>query len=392
MSQNKGIFTEYIERKFSATELAQERKKQLAKIAKIRRRDVFVYAADIKKHRPPYASATIDDDDLMPVADQLSVLDGRGLDVILETQGGKAEAAEDIVKQIRHRFKSVGFIIPGRAKSAGTIMVMSGDEILMEPASALGPIDAQMSWAGKTFSADAFLTGLDNIKKEVAEDGLNRAFIPILQNISPGEIEACRNAQNFSRKLVSEWLIKYKFSQWTKHSSTGEPVTSKERSERAIAVAEALCNHNKWLTHGRSLKIDDLRQMGLEIVDYAQQDELCDAIRRYYALLRVTFDSTAIYKLFETPVSQIQRQIVIGQAGRVGGAAHGNAIADIEVECPNCHTRTKLQANFGAAAKIKPGFILFPPDNCFRCPSCKAEQDLVEVRRNLETQTKLRIV
>jgi len=40
--------------------------------------------------------------------------------------------AEDIVHILREKFKSVSFIVPGQAKSAGTIMVMSGDEILMD--------------------------------------------------------------------------------------------------------------------------------------------------------------------------------------------------------------------------------------------------------------------
>lgn len=44
---------------------------------------------------------------------------------------------------------------------------MAGDEILMDPTSALGPVDAQILFQGKRFSADAFLEGLDAIKKAV---------------------------------------------------------------------------------------------------------------------------------------------------------------------------------------------------------------------------------
>ena len=66
-------------------------------------------------------------------------------------------------------------------------MAMSANDILMDGASALGPIDAQMSWQGKRFSADALITGLEQIKQEAAGSaGLNQAYIPILQMISPG--------------------------------------------------------------------------------------------------------------------------------------------------------------------------------------------------------------
>ena len=75
-----------------------ERKKQLAGISKARRgRDVLVIAADMTK-----ASKTInvalDYSDILPVQDQLSVLTGTEIDIVLETPGGLAEVAQDIPK------------------------------------------------------------------------------------------------------------------------------------------------------------------------------------------------------------------------------------------------------------------------------------------------------
>lgn len=69
-------------------------------------------------------------------------------------------------------------IVQGYAKSAGTIIAMSADEIFMDAASSLGPIDAQIQWQGKVFSADALLEGMKRIKKEVEDTGiLNKAGI-----------------------------------------------------------------------------------------------------------------------------------------------------------------------------------------------------------------------
>jgi ClpP class serine protease len=47
-------------------------------------------------------------------------------------------------------------------------MALGGDEILMGPMSALGPIDAQLNFEGKQFSADALLEGMQAIKDEAA--------------------------------------------------------------------------------------------------------------------------------------------------------------------------------------------------------------------------------
>ena len=127
------------------------------------KRDIIVYASDLTKNAP----TLIDYSDLLPFNDQLADLKGKEIDIILETPGGYAEVVEDLVNLVRDKYEKVGIIIPGYAKNAGTIFAMAGDEILMGPMSALGPIDAQILSNGKRFSDDPFLEGLENIKREV---------------------------------------------------------------------------------------------------------------------------------------------------------------------------------------------------------------------------------
>ena len=189
-----GIYSDYLDQQLSFDALCKERKRQLGIISQLRNRPILSYASDFTKPCP----SSIDHSDIVPFSDQLSALSGKEIDIILETPGGIAEVVEDLVHLLRTRFDRIGVIVPGTAKSAGTIFAMAADEILMGESSALGPIDAQISMQGKTFSADAFLTGLDEIRRKSEEDHhLDIAYIPILQNISPGEIQHCKNAQDF---------------------------------------------------------------------------------------------------------------------------------------------------------------------------------------------------
>jgi ClpP class serine protease len=262
-----GIYSEYLDRFASgnANELFAERKKQLKRISEIRKRDVLVFAADINKQIP---QIPIDYSDLLPFTDQLSNLKGEKLDLILETPGGSGEVAEDLVKAMRNKHEEIAVIVPGWAKSAGTIMAMAADEILMGPHSGLGPIDAQIVYQGKRFSADALLEGMEKIKKEVETEGrLNQAYIPILQGMSPGELQDAENALNFAKLLVKQWLAQYKFRTWTHHSSNGQEVTDAEKQQRAEEIAADLCDHGFWKTHGRSIKIEDFERMRLKITD-----------------------------------------------------------------------------------------------------------------------------
>lgn len=267
---------------------------------------------------------------------------------------------------------------------------MAGDEILMEPASALGPIDAQMTRGEKRFSADAFLEGLEKIKDEVQKGNkLNLAYVPILQSISPGEIQACINAQNFSKELVTKWLSRYKFKFWEKHSTSGKKVTDAEKEKRALEIAEELCDHGKWLTHGRSVTIKDLTGMRLKVTDYSKDKNLFDAIRRYYVLLKMSFDTANIFKIYETPSSQLYR-FDISSATPAPRVERDKA--EILFTCPKCKTESKLQANLKEGVKLLKGKIPFPKDNIFICPVCNNRNDLSTVRMQVEFQTRKKIV
>lgn len=377
-----GIYADYLNQFKNIDEINKERKKMLKRIAKLRdNRDILVIAADLSKGR---ARIAIEYTDILAVEDQLENLSGKDIDIILETPGGFAEVVEDIVKLIRGKYEHVGIIIPGYAKSAGTIFAMAGDEILMGKASALGPIDAQiLSPNGKRYSADAFLKGLDKIKDEVEETKkLNAVYIPILQNISPGEIQHCENAQSLSKKLVTDWLTNYKFKFWEKHSD-GRPVTNEDRHKRAEEIALDLTSQSKWLTHGRSIKIDDLEKLKVKITDYATIHDLDDAIKRYYTLLRMTFENTAIYKIFETPDSQIYRFV----ASPTPLPIKGKSVL-LDITCKKCGNKVKVQANLEKGVPLQEGAIPFPvSNNILKCSNCKTEHSLMALREQIEAQT-----
>lgn len=381
-----GVYSEYLNRTFSFDQLTAERKAQLRRIAEIRQRDVLVYAADLAKSGAPIS---IIYGDLLPISDQLANLSGHSIDLILESPGGSGEVAEDIIRLVRSKYEDLAVIIPGYAKSAATLMAMAADEILMGPTSAVGPIDAQLFWQGKVFSADALLEGMEKIKREVVQTGtLNKAYIPILQNISPGELQSAENALEFAKKLVTHWLATYKFKKWVTHSSTGQGVTNDEREKRAEEIAGQLCDHGRWLTHGRSIKKEDLEAMRLKVTDYTLSQDLDDAIRRYYTLLQMSF-ATNIYKVVETVHSQIYR-FIVPQAPPP--QEQTGDIAMVEVRCGKCGTTSKVQANLGKAHPLQQGSLSFPKDNIFKCPGCGAESDLGDLRRQLEAQSKKPVV
>ena len=124
--------------------------------------------------------------------------------------------------------------------------------------------------------------------------------------------------------------------------------------------------------------------MRLKITDYSKTPDLADAIVRYHTLLQMTF-ATNIYKLFETPDSQIMRFVVPNapvaqQAVPIPTPEQLDKIF-VDYECAQCKATGKMQANFVSGTPIEAGCIPFPSNNIFQCPACGVQQNLVDLRR-----------
>jgi len=187
---------------------------------------------------------------------------------------------------------------------------------------------------------------------------------------------------------VTHWLETYKFKFWKTHSSNGKPVTKEERHKRAEEIASDLRSQSKWKTHGRSIKLKDLENLKVRITDFSKDLDLNNAITRYYALMRMTFDNTSIYKMYETPENWIFRNK--GKAVEKPSSLD-KAIADLN--CPKCKHPFKLQVNFKKGEPIQPNSTPYPlEDDVLKCPSCHFENNIAELRKGWEKQVGKKVV
>jgi ClpP class serine protease len=122
------IFGEYVSNRWGVLELKAELKSLIVQYNKLTGRNLFVYAADLNKGRRGI-DVVLMQDDFYTIQDILRESDKKQIDIYLETPGGSGEAAEEIAKFMRKKFDEVNFVIAGEAKSAGTILALSGDNI-----------------------------------------------------------------------------------------------------------------------------------------------------------------------------------------------------------------------------------------------------------------------
>ena len=206
--------------------------------------------------------------------------------VLLNTPGGSAETVEKMVSVIRFHYKEVYFVVPDYAMSAGTILCMSGDKIFMDYSSSLGPIDPQVYNGKNWVPALGYLDKVEELIQKSRNRELTEAEFMILQKIDLAELRSYEMARNLTINLLKEWIVKYKFKDWNKHSSNGKTVLLEEKQKRAEEIARDLSNNSIWHSHGRSIGIDTLTSsLKLKIEDYSRDDELRELIRNYNDLI-----------------------------------------------------------------------------------------------------------
>lgn len=206
--------------------------------------------------------------------------------VILTTTGGSIVPVERIVNIMRHFYTEVNFIIPDYAYSAGTILCMSGNNILMNYNSVLGPIDPQVqNREGHMVAALGYLDKFEEMIEKSRKKTLTEAEFLLLKGFDLGDIREYEQARDLAIVLTKNWLVNYKFADWKTHSSSGKPVTLDEKAKRAEEIATCLSNNNRWKTHGRPINMKTLTdELHLKVTDYEKVDngKLGELIKNYY--------------------------------------------------------------------------------------------------------------
>jgi len=205
---NGSLLKEYIGRNMSSLDLQNELKRLIHEYNRIKSTYLLIYAVDFDKARQGL-SIDLVMNDYHIIHEILRNVQGDKIDLYIETPGGSGEAAEEIVKFLHSKFESVDFVIAGEAKSAGTIMAMSADEIYMTDSGSLGPIDAQIRIGRSVVSAFDYVHWIEE-KREEAANGvpINSVDAAMIAQISPGEYMGAFHAQQFAVDKLKEWLPK----------------------------------------------------------------------------------------------------------------------------------------------------------------------------------------
>lgn len=221
--------------------------------------------------------------------------------VILDTPGGVVEVVERMVTTLRHAYSDVTVIVPDRAMSAGTILALSADRIMMDHLSCLGPIDPQIEKDEKLVPALSYLNQFERLNQKAQRGQLTTAEYALLNKLDLGELYQFEQARELSIELLIKWLSSYKFKNWTKTETKGDEVTPQLKEERAKQIAALLNDPERWHSHGRAIDRGTLRdEVNLKIEELENDPDLYKYVRDYFELLRDYMRREGLFSFIHT--------------------------------------------------------------------------------------------
>lgn len=169
--------------------------------------------------------------------------------LLLETRGGSGAAAYTMARLLRLKFREIKVFIPHQALSAGTLIAVAADEIVMDQASNLGPLDAQVELPGYGLvSASRLRQGLLWTEEYYRRHGVFDSKTFLREKIDPVIYGLLEEAQRAGETYLKEILKLARYP-----------------PARARRIAHKLVW--EFPSHEFPITIEKAKELGLRVVD-----------------------------------------------------------------------------------------------------------------------------
>lgn len=231
--------------------------------------------------------APVDRVDTLGFVDMLhNITPGDPIDLLLHTPGGDVDAAEKLITLVRSAVGEEGqlrVIVPDYAKSAGTLMALGANSIVMSDCSELGPIDPQVSLRhgdgnDMNHSVLTYLDAFERARKtfqEAPDNPLNRITF---EKFDPTMVRKFLSIQDRARTFAENLL--------------------KRRGANFSKIASELMDISTYPSHGQMIGWEAAQKVGLAVEYLPLTDPTWRKYWSLYCHLRLAIESDQ--RIFES--------------------------------------------------------------------------------------------
>jgi hypothetical protein len=214
-------------------------------------------------------------------ADDLSeIIEGcptRDIDLPIQTPGGEVDAVEKFVSVLKNRLSSYRVIVPSWAKSGGTVIAMSSQEILLGVNSELGPIDPQM------FLPDIGIVPCELVAKDRTKD-------PIIRGLADTTV---KRMSRLAKKILQNGML------------------SSRTSKQIDRVITQIGSPSTYGSHGAVIDFDEAQALGLTVSWMEPENTLWKKVWLLYTLYDYDTKTKGLGRIVEGAINSIARELTI---------------------------------------------------------------------------------
>lgn len=238
----------------------------IADIEELTGRPLFVYFSQLDQE--------INHTDPDDIAEIISATDSDEADIFIQTPGGLVDACEKIVNVLRKKFRQYRVVVPSWAKSAGTVIALSSNEIVLGINSELGPIDPQWNIGGNPVPCEL-----------IAKDSAFPEHIRQMAQLASDRME----------KMATDLL-------------QNGMMSGKTADEISLAIAK-LSKSSGYMSHGAVIDSNEANDLGLNVKYLSPDDAIWSRVWLLYCMYDYDCKAKQLGKIFEGVKYSIGRPI-----------------------------------------------------------------------------------
>jgi hypothetical protein len=208
-------------------------------------------------------------DDIVPILYDCLKRAGRGdeLDLVLSTVGGSIPTTRQLAMLLREFTGRLSILVPYRARSAGTLLCLSADELVLGPLAELGPIDSIMGSQGAPAPDTPGSISAEDIRafRSMAEDWFQverpedrlQVLALLAARIFPTSLSSFYRFDKLVREVAAE-LLRFQLAGEEHHAT------------RQAIVEQLVTGYH---SHDAVLSRRDVKALGLRAVDASPAEE-----------------------------------------------------------------------------------------------------------------------
>lgn len=237
----------------------------------VTKRTLLVYYAN------RYEGATIDERDLALMAELCKDIDGKPVDLMLETVGGATDATEGLISLVQTMAPDLRVIVANAAKSNGTLLCLAGSSIVMGATSELGPIEPSVGGVPCTILSTP----------EIASQNFP---------LHKFGVYALQQTRELAVRLLRDGMMKHR--------------TEDERQK----TVNALSGREVFYSHGSVISHREATDLGLLVEYLPPGDPLWERLWLLYSMYEHDCRRDRYLKVFEGPnISTSIRSALVGR-------------------------------------------------------------------------------